>query len=77
MSCHHTNVNFKFQPIKKKDGTGTAPISLFTGHTLPCCGHPSQGHGTKHSTHTWYNYALAKPGIYIGTKLQKTLCVCF
>jgi hypothetical protein len=61
MSCHHTYVNFKFQPVKGKDGTETPPVSLSTGHTLPCYGHPSQGHGTKHSTRTWYNYALAKP----------------
>jgi hypothetical protein len=61
MLCHHTYVNFKFEPKKEKERTGTPPVSLFTGHTLPCCGHSSQEHGTKQSTRTWYNYALAKP----------------
>jgi len=28
-----------------KDSTGTPSVSLFTGHTLPCCGHTLQGHG--------------------------------
>jgi len=57
------------------DGTGTPPVSLFTGHTLPCCGHSSQGHGTKHSLGTWYVYVLDKPACILVRSYKNTFCL--
>jgi hypothetical protein len=60
-----------------KDGTETPAVSLFTRHTLPCCGHSSHGQGTKHSICTWYRYALAKPASILALSYKNTLCLFF
>ncbi len=80
LGCHYHTLTCDIKVIskvRKRRYWDTPCFTIHRAHTLPCGGHSSQGHGTKHSISTLHNFALAKPASILVLSYQNTLCLFF
>ncbi len=60
--------------VRKRQYWNTPCFTIHRAHPSLLC-HSSQGHGTKHSICTWYNYALAKSASILVLSYKNILCL--